>query len=59
MKIDINNPTETVEYKLKTGSTVTVEYFKGPGRENEIAIITRELLEALFEATGKWKKPND
>ncbi len=59
MKIDINNPTETVEYKLETGSTVTVEYFKGPGRENEIAIITREMLEALFEATGNWKKPND
>ena len=50
ISIDLDNPTETVQYKHKNGSTIEVKYYNVFGG---IAIITKELLECLLEKSGE------
>lgn len=57
ISIDTENPIEEVEYNLQNGSKMSAKYFKA--NTGEIAIITRELLEALLEKTGVLEAKND
>lgn len=57
ISIDTENPIEEVEYNLQNGSKMSVKYFMD--NTGEIAIVTKELLELLFEKSGVLETKND